>query len=291
MEIHLLTIPRPSACARLLVLHGAGGHSGALWPLAALADQLGYEVFAPDLPGYGLTKVPNRYAVTYNDWIDCASSYVQRLTAHDKRPLIILGASMGGMLGYSVSALQPGSVAHLISTCFLDPSNPNSWPALSRFGGGSTVRFFRTILGSGEGRSLFNRFRLPMRWIAPMKAIANDPKLAQICQEDQHGGGSSVSIGFIASYLYSEPSISPEQFKNVPVTLIHPNEDRWTPTSMSYEFFQRIASPKRFVPLLGCGHFPVEEPGLSDAVGVLKEVLEGFATTKSSSFSDLALTL
>jgi pimeloyl-ACP methyl ester carboxylesterase len=43
---------------------------------------------------------------------------------------------------------------------------------------------------------------------------------------------------------------------------------------MSLAFLRHIAAPVRHVPLEGCGHFPVEEPGLTQAVEVLREVLE-----------------
>ena len=42
---------------------------------------------------------------------------------------------------------------------------------------------------------------------------------------------------------------------------------------MSLVFLRRIAAPVRHVPLEGCGHFPVEEPGLTTLVQVLKETL------------------
>jgi hypothetical protein len=43
---------------------------------------------------------------------------------------------------------------------------------------------------------------------------------------------------------------------------------------MSLAFLREIAGPTRHVPLEGCGHFPVEEPGLARAAEVLREVLE-----------------
>ena len=52
------------------------------------------------------------------------------------------------------------------------------------------------------------------------------------------------------------------------------DQDRWTPPEMSLAFLGRLAAPTRHVPLEGCGHFPVEEPGLTRAVEVLREVLE-----------------
>lgn len=274
IRLHIRTLPRTDARARLLLLHGAGGHSGALWPLGSLAANLGYEVLAPDLPGYGLTEVPDPASVIYPDWIDCIADLVRVLTATDKRPLVILGASMGGMLGYSVSARVPGAIAHLLSTCFLDPSNPVCWPALSRWGGAPSVRLLRPLLAVAARHRWATRLQIPIRWVAPMSSIANQPHLTNLCTQDARGGGGKVPVGFLASFLFSTPEIQPEEFHQVPVTLIHPVNDRWTPPSMSLAFLHRIAGPTRHVPLEGCGHFPVEEPGLTRAVHVLQQVIE-----------------
>jgi alpha-beta hydrolase superfamily lysophospholipase len=274
MRVHLLSLPRPQARARLLVLHGAGGHSGALWPLAALAAAAGYEVLAPDLPGYGLTDVPDPAAIIYPHWVDCVADLLRAQSAADGRPLVVLGGSMGGLLGYSASARVPIAVSHLVVTCLLDPSNPLCWPALSRWGGAPSVRLLRPLMSGLAGGRGLARLRLPMRWVAPMSAIASDPALARLCAMDARGGGSRVSLGFLASYLFSTPEVAPKDFREVPVTLIHPTQDRWTPPAMSLAFLREIAGPTRHVPLEGCGHFPVEEPGLARAAEVLREVLE-----------------
>lgn len=275
MRVHVARVPRPDAGARLLLLHGAGGHSGALWPLAALAADRGFDVLAPDLPGYGLTEVPNPGAITYPHWVDCVADLLREQTAADARPLVLLGGSMGGLLGYSASARVPDAVDHLLVTCLLDPSNPICWPALSRWGGAFSVRALRPLLAPlarANGHALA-RCRVPIRWIAPMKAIANQPALARLCMNDVRGGGSRVPLGFLASFLFSMPEVAPEAFHRIPVTLVHPTEDHWTPTAMSLAFLQRIAAPTRYVPLQGCGHFPVEEPGLTTLVEVLQETL------------------
>lgn len=290
MRVHVACIPRPDAHARLLVLHGAGGHSGALWPLAALAAAVGYEVLAPDLPGYGLTAVPDPGAVTYPDWVDCVADLLRTQSATDARPLVLLGGSMGGLLGYSACARVSDAVAHLLVTCLLDPSNPICWPALSRWGGAASVRALRPLLAPlARGRvSALARLRVPIRWIAPMHAIANQPALARLCMDDARGGGSRVPLGFLASFLFSTPEVAPEAFRRIPVTLIHPTEDRWTPPAMSLAFMQRIAAPTRHVPLEGCGHFPVEEPGLTTLVQVMKATLAQVASSTPDKGSPFA---
>jgi alpha-beta hydrolase superfamily lysophospholipase len=281
MSVHIARVRNPAAKARLLILHGAGGHAGALWPAAALAASLGFEVLVPDLPGYGQTRVPDSGRVCYPDWVDCVSDLVraenQAAAARGQAtPLVVLGASMGGLLGYAVAA-RTGEVAQLLATCLLDPSNPVCWPALSRWGGAVSVRLLRPLMKplAGAHAGALARLRVPIRWIAPMHTIANQPALTRLCLEDARGGGGRVPLGFLASFLHSQPEVPPEQFRTTPVTLVHPAADRWTPPAMSLAFFDRIAAPKRYVALTNCGHFPVEEPGMGELAGVLEGVYQG----------------
>lgn len=51
------------APVRLLMIHGAGGHSAALWPIASLLSKDRVELAAVDMPLYGDTKTPDRAAV------------------------------------------------------------------------------------------------------------------------------------------------------------------------------------------------------------------------------------
>lgn len=267
--LHIARLRNSAAQARLMILHGAGGHSAALWPIAALAAELGYEVLAPDLPGYGRTRVPNPGAVRYPDWVDCVADLLAAENAADSRPLVLAGASIGGMLAYSAAA-RAGGVATLVVTCLLDPRDPVTWPALSRWGAW-TVALARRMLGLSS--RLTDNLRVPIRWLVPMTRIANDPVLARICTTDVRGGGSRIALGFLRSYLQSPPAVEPEAFQRPPVVLAHPAEDRWTPPTMSLGFFQRIAAPKRYVPLPHGGHFPIEPPALRELRALLEKLL------------------
>ncbi|WP_211233307.1 alpha/beta hydrolase [Brevibacterium album] len=115
----------------MLVIHGAGGHSGALWPLAALLAERGLDIAAVDLPLYGRTAVPNPGEVRYDDWVQLLIDLVA--AEHDGRPLILLGASIGGMLSYEVAAHSP-HVAAVAATCLLDPRDWRARAHMTRFG-------------------------------------------------------------------------------------------------------------------------------------------------------------
>ena len=278
-NIHIARTSRPEAPVRMMILHGGGGHAGALWPLAALAASVGYDVLAPDLPGYGQTRVPDPGAIRYPDWVELVVDLLRSETANDPRPLVLAGASMGGLLAYSAAA-RTGSVAHLLVTCLLDPADEVTWPALNRWGGATALRMLRPLLRRVGPR--LGRLRLPLRWLVPMDKIANQPDLIKLCLTDPLGGGSRIPLGFLSSFLFSKPEEAPEDFCTTPVTLVHPGADRWTPPSMSLGFFDRLASPKRYVVLDDAAHFPVDEPGLGMLVDVMGEIHKALSASDRS---------
>ena len=50
------------------------------------------------------------------------------------------------------------------------------------------------------------------------------------------------------------------------MTLLHPGRDAWTPIELSARVMSRAAGPAELVVLRECGHFPVEDPGVTDLV-------------------------
>ena len=117
-HVHVACTHNADAHARVLVIHGAGGHSGALWPIASLIAAQGIDVSAIDLPLYGLTKTPHPQDIRYQDWVNVLVDYID---AHsDNRPLILVGASIGGLLASEVAA-QSRHVHAVVATCLLNP--------------------------------------------------------------------------------------------------------------------------------------------------------------------------
>jgi len=80
-------------------------------------------------------------------------------------------------------------------------------------------------------------------------------------------------LGFLASYLRF--THTPPERNRTPVTLLHPGRDAWTPIELSARVLSRAAGPVELVILRECGHFPVEDPGVTelvDAVAGLREL-------------------
>lgn len=265
--VHIARTEAPAADVRVMVIHGGGGYSGALWPAAAVAAGEDVDVLAPDLPLYGDTVDPRPSRVRYDDWVDLLCDLVNVERAEDPRPLVLLGASMGGMLAYEVAA-RTGQVAAVVATCLLDMADPNARAAATRFAW--MGRPAPAILGAVE--PVLGRVRVPIRWLADMGNMSTDPDLSQLCASDPRGGGVSVPLGFLASWMTYRHT-APEGYGGAPVTLVAPAADRWTPPELSIDFLQRISGPTELVMLDNCGHYPIEEPGLTQLRDAMQRVL------------------
>ena len=259
VDVHIARACRPEAPVRVMLIHGAGGHSGLVWPLASILASEDCEVLAPDLPLYGQTDVRYPGRVRYRDWVDVLHDLVVDETDRDPRPLVLFGASMGGMLAYEV-AHRTGRAAAVVATCLLDFAGD---PEVARH----AVRYgwmARLAPLLGPLMPFVGRMRLPIKTFAPIDRMSKNPELSRLCADDPLGAGSALPLQLIVDLLDHEPP-PPERYAGPPVILLHPGDDDWTPAELSMRFVGRIAGPVDTVLLTGCGHFPIEQPGLDEA--------------------------
>lgn len=186
-KVHVLRRVDPHAPVRVLLLHGAGGHSAALWPIASLLPHDQVELAAIDMPLYGGTISPDPAAVRYQDWVALLCDFV--LAEDDGRPLVLLGASIGGMLAYEVAA-RTGRPAAVVATCLLDPRDRRTRAAITRFGPlGILCGPLLRLLPDKLARRL-----IPMSWVASLSKMSRDPGLSLLCSVDPRGGGAKVRL-------------------------------------------------------------------------------------------------
>ncbi len=276
-RVHLDCWRRPEAPATVVVVHGGGGNGRLLAPFGALLAGLGYEVVAPDLPGYGLTRVEARRSLVYDDWRDTLSRVVEAEAGRSRRPLVVFGASMGGLLAYDVT-VRTRIPAGLVATCFLAPREPAvrrrmvRWPWMAGLAGPMLTAL----------PDLTDSLPVPMRLAGNMLAISNSVALSRAIAADPLAGGTWMPGRFLRTFLESGPLVPPEAFDVCPVLLTHPAEDRWTDISLSRPFFERLPVPKRLVMLEGAGHFPVEEPGVGQLRQALLDFLSGLGRQRGA---------
>src|SRR3954465_14895051 len=104
-----------------------GRGNGRLGP-GAPAQACGSGSVAPGRFGHGLTQVPGRRALVYDDWRDTIASVLEAQARRANRPIIVFGLSMGGMLAYDAAA-RTSIPNGLVATCFVDLSDPKIRPS------------------------------------------------------------------------------------------------------------------------------------------------------------------
>jgi len=255
LNVHLDRATVPGSRLKVLVIHGAGAYGRVMAPCAVLAQRYGFDTVSPDLPGYGLTKVPwGRF--DYHAWVDCVVDLIDAELARDDKPIALFGVSLGGILSYQAAA-RSRRVAGVCVTTIADTRETD-------------VRrdFARTKLLGTLGLSTLSIapvatdwLPLPMAYMSKMNNISQNAALSRICMTDRLGGGNIVPARFLRTFMTAAPAIEPEAFTDCPVLLAHPGEDRMTDITHSRRFFDRLACEKEMVILPGASHMPVEEKG------------------------------
>ncbi len=275
-KIHLDHYPNPKARAKIILLHGVGGNGRVLSFVAVPLHKAGFELIIPDLPGYGHSIV-NKTKVVYSDWLDLANFLIEQETGKDDRPVFIFGLSAGGMLAYHAAAKNP-KVQGVIATNLLDQRNmqvrdySSGNKILSRLGV-PLMKAFSKVWGG---------FMLPMKAVANMKAIVNNTQMLQLLLADKTASGTKVPARFLISLLEAQPDVEPENF-NIPVLLVHPEFDEWTPVFISQIFFDRIGSPKELKILENAGHYPIERPAIDQLPRFVADFANSHLPPKTSS--------
>lgn len=275
-KVHLDTYRNPQARIKVILFHGVGTNGRQMsMVLGAPLAQRGYETIAIDMPEYGMTKVAKAALVRYDDWVQAGSDLIDAELARDDRPVVLYGLSAGGMLSYHVAALNK-KVKAIVGMTFLDQrvqqvrDETALNPFMSRLGG--------PLMRLSAGTPL-KTMRLPMTLASKMSALVNDKAALKVWLSDKRSAGNAMTLAFLSSYLSYAPVVEPENFEVCPVLLTQPAQDRWTPLHLSEPFLQRIRKvPVSVVMLENAGHYPLEQPGLSQMVDAIDTFYRQLAT-------------
>ena len=260
-RIHLDTFRDPQAPVKVILLHGVGTNGRQMTTiLGAPLAKMGFECVASDMPGYGVTQVRPGALVTYDDWVRAGSALIDAETARDSRPIMLFGLSAGGMLTYHVAALNRKGKG-IVGMTFLDQrvAHVRHMTALH-----PTVARGIPLIHLAAKIPLLRRLEFPMSLVSKMHALVNDKAALKVCLRDKSSAGSWVSLKFLSSYMSYRPAIEPDRFDVCPILLTQPAADRWTPLQLSDPVLKRIKHVTTKVVMLDeAGHYPLEEPGLT----------------------------
>lgn len=278
-HIHLDRMSVSASRIKVMLIHGAGGNGRILAPYAKMLQVHGYDVVSPDLPPYGLSYSESIKSMDYLDWLKIITEFIEQEFKRDGKPIVLLGASIGGMLAYHAGSMSK-QIKGLIVTTFVDTSNqkvrdqiaPNK--VISRLGK-FMMDSFPFVLDS---------FWISVSKVSRMKLISNNFELTKLIMNDPRAAGTKISLRFLRTFLNMKSMIEPEHFDTCPILLIHPEVDPMTPFNLSESFYNRLQCKKRCVILEGAGHFPIEQPGVEQmkiaVLNFLIEIEDNFETKR-----------
>ncbi len=250
---------------KLILVHGGGANGRLMSPIGIALLKLGYECIVPDLPGFGLT-VENS-PTSYSDWVDLINHLIDQELEKDNREIVLCGISLGGMLSYHV-ACSNNNVSAIMVSSLADTREKDVQLQLSKNNllgryALPMLNFFKVFTDS---------VKIPIRHTTKMWAMANDPSFVEKLKKDKIGSGGKVYLRFLRTLMQYQPTIEPEDFNGCELLFFQPEKDYIIPWEISAPFYNKLNCDKKVVFLKGCGHIPMEEPGIYQ----LKEAAELF---------------
>ncbi|MGU7780017.1 alpha/beta hydrolase [Burkholderia sp. PU8-34] len=282
--LHLDTYRNPQAKVKVILFHGVGTNGRQMSMI--LGEQLarrGYETIAVDMPEYGMTEVGKGALIRYDDWVRAGSDLVDAERARDSRPIVLYGLSAGGMLTYHVAAMNR-NVKGIVGMTFLDQR-------LQQVRDETARNLFMSRVGgpmvSIGAMTPLKALRIPMSLASKMSALVNNEAALKVWLSDRRSAGNAMTMAFLGSYVSYRPAVEPDEFDVCPILLTQPAADRWTPLHLSEPFLGRVRKvPVTVVMLENAGHYPLEQPGLSQMVDTIDSFYRD-ATARSSGLGAL----
>ncbi len=246
----------------LLLLHGVGESAG-YWRqvLPGLADR--YTVYAPDLPGYGVSDplesgaepTPARLAAVM-------AAFLDTVTGPDAGPAVVVGHSLGGSIALELALHHPERVGRLVledAAGLGRYANP-ALRALTVPGHGDlAVRVARTGLGAAHRA----RARVPLMFARPQLAppawVAEQRRLAAL----PHHLPTTLAALRAQVGPFGQRRVLLEALPRlqVPTLILWGAQDAVLPVSQARTAVARLRHG-RLVIVPGCGHVPhLERPG------------------------------
>ena len=240
---------------KIILVHGGGANGRLMFPMGVVLRSNGYECISADFPGFGLTEI--RKPNSYFTWIDLVVDLIEREKQRDGKPVVLCGISLGGMLSYQAACRS--DVKGVIASALADTRKEEVQKQLSKnwLMGSVGLGFTKSSLGK-----LADSVKIPIKSTTKMWAMANNPDFVKKLMKDKVGSGSKVYVKFLRTLFEAGPDIEPELFE-VPILMVQPEIDHIIPWWVSKPFYERLGGEKSFVELKGCGHIPLEEPGIS----------------------------
>jgi acylglycerol lipase len=253
-------LPATDARGAVVLLHGLAEHSGRYAELVARLVARGLAVYALDHRGHGRSAGP-RANVGRFDWLvaDAARRIATARAEQPRRPLVLLGHSMGGAIALATALAQPGLADALVLSAAAvgaDPDLPRGQLALARL---------LSAIAPSVGV-----LRLPSA------ALSRDPEVGRDYDRDPLVFRGAVPARSLIELLAAMRRIGAAAPRlTVPVLVMHGTDDTLVPLRFSEPVYERLGSADRTIRrYAGLYHEIFNEPERARVFADLEDWLE-----------------
>jgi len=220
---------RPDAEPRaaILLVHGLGEHSGRYAHVARACNEHGFAVYAIDHYGHGKSDGQPGFVERFSVYLDGVRALLEHLREQETgAPVFLLGHSMGGLIAAATLCREQAD----FRACVL------SGPA------------FRTDAEPSAVLRWLNRL---LSWLAPTApmvgldpgGVSRDPEVVKAYVRDPLVFHGKLSARLIAEMMAAMgDTLECARAIELPILVLHGEEDRLTSPQGSAEFCARVAS-------------------------------------------------
>jgi alpha-beta hydrolase superfamily lysophospholipase len=229
LHVHRWCGENPSPKVVVLV-HGIGGHGGQFADLAARLVALGYDAYAPDLPGHGRSPGARGWIPAWEAFPGSLGSLLDHIGAAGgcSQLPVLLGHSLGGTVAVDLALRDPTRIRGLIL------SNPAT--------GAEGVAPWRLLVARSLSR-LWPRFALDTG--IPMEALSRDPvALTRLAADPLRHGRCTARLG--SEFLLAAERIRRHAASlTTPLLVLQSGADTITPPDAAESFFQAVGAAEK----------------------------------------------
>jgi pimeloyl-ACP methyl ester carboxylesterase len=226
----------------ILLIHGSGPGvtAWANWRLIIPELAKTHRVIAPDMAGFGYTKMPLSYKTTPENWVGQVIGLMDTLGIGE---FSILGNSFGGAIALRTASQYPDRVTKLALMGSVGTSFPISEGLEKVWGYQPSLEAMRELIGIfAYDQSIVTDDLVEMRYRASIRADVQE-RFSKLFPAPRQNGIEMLSL-----------SDADLRKIDVPAALIHGRDDRVIPFAVSEMLAKKLPNATLY-PIDHCGHW------------------------------------
>jgi len=240
----------------LVLVHGfsASLHTWEPWVQRLGAD---YRIISLDLPGHGLTRAPEGFALPRSGFVDVVDEVTRKLGAEK---FVLVGNSMGGGVTWAYALAHPDRVQGIV---LVDAAGWRDRPADGKDEGPLVFKVLRNPVGRALMKDLDTTAltRAGLRdAFEPQPDLATDAMVARYVEMARAPGHKDIILGLMSSSFDPASAATKEKLGKiaVPTLILHGDTDRLIPVAHAKLFGDAIPGSTVII-YEKTGHVPMEQ--------------------------------